>query len=169
MCESLQEAHSLGLVHRDIKPANIHLGRVGLREDFVKVLDFGLVRSTTGPSAESLSNAAGMAAGTPAYMAPEMAHGLQVDGRADLYSLGCVAYFLLTGHLVFEGDTPLQTILQHLQNAPEPPSRRTTSRHPRGAGGIGARVPRQAAGGSAVERGERVPPAGRDSTVGRLS
>ena len=63
--------------------------------------------------------------GTPAYMAPEMAHGLQVDGRADLYSLGCVAYFLLTGHLVFEGDTPLQTILQHLQNAPEPPSRRT--------------------------------------------
>jgi len=126
VCESLQEAHSLGLVHRDIKPANIHLGRVGLREDFVKVLDFGLVRSTTGPSAESLSNAAGMAAGTPAYMAPEMAHGLQVDGRADLYSLGCVAYFLLTGHLVFEGDTPLQTILQHLQNAPEPPSRRTT-------------------------------------------
>jgi eukaryotic-like serine/threonine-protein kinase len=125
VCESLQEAHSLGLVHRDIKPANIHLGRVGLREDFVKVLDFGLVRSTTGPSAESLSNAAGMAAGTPAYMAPEMAHGLQVDGRADLYSLGCVAYFLLTGHLVFEGDTPLQTILQHLQNAPEPPSRRT--------------------------------------------
>jgi serine/threonine protein kinase len=126
VCESLQEAHSLGLVHRDIKPANIHLGRVGLREDFVKVLDFGLVRSTTGPSAESLSGAAGMAAGTPAYMAPEMAHGQQVDGRADLYSLGCVAYFLLTGHLVFEGDTPLQTILQHLQNTPEPPSRRTT-------------------------------------------
>ena len=125
VCESLEEAHSYGLVHRDIKPANIHLGRLGLREDFVKVLDFGLVRSIAGPGEESLTGAAGMTPGTPAYMAPEMAHDRTVDGRADLYSLGCVAYYLLTGHLVFEGDTPLQTILKHLQQAPEPPSRRT--------------------------------------------
>ena len=65
-----------------------------------------------------------MTPGTPAYMAPEMAHDRNVDGRADLYSLGCVAYYLLTGRLVFEGETPLQTILQHVQRAPEPPSRR---------------------------------------------
>jgi eukaryotic-like serine/threonine-protein kinase len=126
VCESLEEAHSYGLVHRDIKPANIHLGRLGLREDFVKVLDFGLVRSMAGPSQESLTDAAGMTPGTPAYMAPELAHDRVVDGRADLYSLGCVAYYLLTGRLVFEGDTPLQTILQHLQQAPVPPSSRTS-------------------------------------------
>jgi serine/threonine-protein kinase len=125
VCESLDEAHSQGLVHRDIKPANIHLGRLGLRKDFVKVLDFGLVRSFAGPSDESLTGAAGMTPGTPAYMAPEMAHDGKVDGRADLYSLGCVAYYLLTGHLVFESETPLQTILKHLQATPEPPSRRT--------------------------------------------
>ena len=125
VCESLEEAHSYGLVHRDIKPANIHLGRLGLHDDFVKVLDFGLVRSIVGPGQDSLTGAAGMTPGTPAYMAPEMAHDRTVDGRADLYSLGCVAYYLLTGKLVFEGETPLQTILKHLQQAPEPPSRRT--------------------------------------------
>jgi serine/threonine-protein kinase len=125
VCESLVEAHSYGLVHRDIKPANIHLGRLGLQEDFVKVLDFGLVRSVDGPSEESLTGAAGMTPGTPAYMAPEMANERTVDGRADIYSLGCVAYYLLTGRLVFEGDTPLQTILKHLQQQPDPPSRVT--------------------------------------------
>jgi serine/threonine-protein kinase len=125
VCESLEEAHSYGLVHRDIKPANIHLGRLGLRQDFVKVLDFGLVRSMAGPSEESLTGAAGLTPGTPAYLAPEMAQERTVDGRADLYSLGCVAYYLLTGHLVFEGDTPLQTILKHLQQPPDPPSQRT--------------------------------------------
>ena len=123
VCESLEEAHSLGLVHRDIKPANIHVGRVGLREDFVKVLDFGLVRSFIGPADESLTGAAGMTPGTPAYMAPEMASDRPVDWRADLYSLGCVAYYLLTAHLVFQGDTPLQTIIKHLQQPAEPPSR----------------------------------------------
>ncbi len=122
VCESLVEAHSYGLVHRDIKPANIHLGRLGLKEDFVKVLDFGLVRSVEGPSEESLTGAAGMTPGTPGYMAPEMANERTVDGRADIYSLGCVAYYLLTGRLVFQGDTPLQTILKHLQQQPEPPS-----------------------------------------------
>ena len=125
VCESLVEAHSYGLVHRDIKPANIHLGRLGLQEDFVKVLDFGLVRSVDGPSEESLTGAPGMTPGTPAYMAPEMANEHTVDGRADIYSLGCVAYYLLTGRLVFEGDTPLQTILKHLQREPEAPSRVT--------------------------------------------
>src|SRR6185503_14835553 len=68
VCESLEEAHAAGLVHRDIKPANIHLGRMGLRYDFAKVLDFGLVKSVTGTSEDSLATAAGLTPGTPAYM-----------------------------------------------------------------------------------------------------
>jgi serine/threonine-protein kinase len=124
-CESLEEAHARGLVHRDIKPANIHLGRLGLRHDFVKVLDFGLVKSMAGASDEhSLATVAGMVMGTPAYMAPEMAFGEAVDGRADIYALGCVAYYLLTGKLVFEADNSLQQVAKHLQNEPVPPSRR---------------------------------------------
>jgi serine/threonine-protein kinase len=126
VCESLDEAHEGGMVHRDIKPANIHIGRVGREHDFVKVLDFGLVKSFAGTSADDpLASVAGMATGTPAYMAPEMVQGEAVDGRADLYSLGCVAYYLLTGHLVFEGETAIQTAVMHLQQEPVPPSRRT--------------------------------------------
>jgi serine/threonine protein kinase len=127
VCDSLEEAHSLGLVHRDIKPANIHLGRVGLRHDFVKVLDFGLVKEVSSVSVEtSLATIPGqMALGTPAYMAPEMALGEPVDGRADIYALGCVAYYLITGQLVFEADKAFQMIAKHLQAAPVPPSQRT--------------------------------------------
>ena len=126
VCESLEEAHDGGLVHRDIKPANIHLGRVGRQEDFVTVLDFGLVKSIESTSGDdSLSGVTNLAPGTPAYMAPEMVHGGAVDGRADLYSLGCVAYFLLTGQLVFEGETAIQTVFMHVQKEPVPPSQRT--------------------------------------------
>ncbi len=125
VCESLEEAHARGLVHRDVKPANIHVGRLGLRHDFVKVLDFGLVKSVPGASGpQSLETAAGMAPGTPAYMAPEMALGRPVDGRADLYALGCVAYYMLTGRLVFDGVTPIETMARHLHDEPVPPSRR---------------------------------------------
>jgi serine/threonine-protein kinase len=126
VCESLEEAHVSGLVHRDIKPANIHVGRVGLRHDFVKVLDFGLVKSVGGAFTEdSMATAAGLTPGTPAYMAPEMALGEKCDGRADLYALGCVAYYLLTGQLVFEAINGLQLITKHLQEPPVPPSQRT--------------------------------------------
>jgi serine/threonine-protein kinase len=126
VCESLEEAHVRGLVHRDIKPANIHVGRLGLRHDFVKVLDFGLVKSIAdGSNGHSLATAEGLTPGTPAYMAPETARGEKVDGRADLYALGCVAYFLLTGRLVFEASTGLQMILRHMQDQPAPPSQRT--------------------------------------------
>ncbi|MFL5404010.1 MAG: serine/threonine-protein kinase [Gemmatimonadales bacterium] len=126
VCESLEEAHASGLVHRDIKPANIHVGRVGLRHDFVKVLDFGLVKSLAGPAGEdSMATAAGLTPGTPAYMAPEIALGEQCDGRADLYALGCVAYYLLTGRLVFDAGSGLQMITKHIQEAPLPPSQRT--------------------------------------------
>jgi tRNA A-37 threonylcarbamoyl transferase component Bud32 len=126
VCESLEEAHVRGLVHRDIKPANIHVGRFGLHHDFVKVLDFGLVKSVSGASSErSLETAAEMTPGTPAYIAPEMALGERVDGRADLYALGCVAYYLLTGHLVFEASTGIQMIARHLHDLPVAPSLRS--------------------------------------------
>jgi hypothetical protein len=126
VCESLEEAHASGLVHRDIKPANIHVGRVGLRHDFVKVLDFGLVKSVEGSlGQDSMATAAGLTPGTPAYMAPEMALGEKCDGRADLYALGCVAYYLLTGQMVFDATSGLQMITKHLQEVPVPPSQRT--------------------------------------------
>lgn len=126
VCESLEEAHASGLVHRDIKPANIHVGRVGLRHDFVKVLDFGLVKSVAGtPTEDSMATAAGLTPGTPAYMAPEMALGETVDGRADLYALGCVAYYLLTGMLVFDAGSGLQMVARHIHEVPVPPSQRT--------------------------------------------
>ena len=126
VCESLEEAHDAGLVHRDIKPANIHLGRVGRQGDFVKVLDFGLVKSVAADGQDSLASVAGLAIGTPAYMAPEMVTGEgQLDGRTDLYSLGCVAYYLLTGELVFAGETAVQTALLHVSQPAVPPSHRT--------------------------------------------
>ena len=104
VCKSLEEAHARGLVHRDIKPANIHLGRLGLVSDFVKVLDFGLVKPASDKSFEySLTTQAGLVMGTPGYMAPEMAISADIDGRADIYALGCVAYYLLTGKQVFVG------------------------------------------------------------------
>lgn len=124
-CESLAEAHEQGLIHRDIKPANIHLGKAGVRYDFVKILDFGLVKSVHQESmADSLATAVGRTPGTPAYMAPEMSLGEKVDGRADIYALGCVGYFLLTGNLVFEASTAFQMVAKHLSNAPVPPSLR---------------------------------------------
>jgi len=126
VCDSLEEAHARGLVHRDIKPANIHLGRLGLLHDYVKVLDFGLVTAATGQLTDMpLSTVVGVVRGTPAYMAPEMATGEPLDGRSDLYSLGCVAYFLLTGRLAFEGETALQMLMRRLQEDPLPPSQRT--------------------------------------------
>jgi serine/threonine-protein kinase len=125
VCDSLEEAHARGLVHRDIKPANIHLGRVGCREDFVKVLDFGLVKTASIGAEPSTATIEGVIMGTPAYMPPEMALGESVDGRTDLYALGCVAYYLLTGAQVFSGDTVLKVITQHLQADPVPPSART--------------------------------------------
>jgi eukaryotic-like serine/threonine-protein kinase len=122
-CESLAEAHEQGLIHRDIKPANIHLGKAGIRHDFVKILDFGLVKSVhQETSNDSLATAVGRTPGTPAYMAPEMSLGESVDGRADIYALGCVGYFLLTGHLVFDATSPFQMVAKHLSNAPVPPS-----------------------------------------------
>ena len=127
-CESLEEAHRVGLVHRDIKPANLHAGRIGLRYDVLKVLDFGLVKAVEKVQSEhSLATEAGLTPGTPSYMAPEIALGEAPDARADIYALGCVAYFLLTGRLVFDADTMLQMIARHLQNDPVAPSERAAT------------------------------------------
>ena len=125
VCDSLQEAHTRGLVHRDIKPANIHVGILGLQHDFVKVLDFGLVKSVTAKASEdSMATAAGLTPGTPAYMAPEMALGEQVDARADIYAVGCVAYYMLTGQVVFEAENAVQILARHMMATPVPPSER---------------------------------------------
>ena len=124
MCDSLEEAHRSGLIHRDIKPSNIYLCALGLQFDFIKVLDFGLVKSMS--SGDSHMTQEGQAAGTPAYMAPEVAMGdRQIDGRSDIYSVGCVAYYLLTGCLVFDESTSTATALAHVQKAPVRPSERT--------------------------------------------
>jgi serine/threonine-protein kinase len=131
VCESLEEAHARGVVHGDIKPANIHVGRLGLHHDFVKVLDFGLVRLVSGAqSGQSLDGATAMMPGTPSYMAPELVLGELVDGRADIYAVGCVAYYLLTGRLVFEAEHMLQMVVKHVEAQPVPPSERAGQRIP---------------------------------------
>jgi serine/threonine-protein kinase len=127
VCHSLADAHARGLVHRDIKPANIYACRLGLEFDFIKVLDFGLVKiKDRAADMESLATMDHTTSGTPAYMAPEAIMGdADVDRRADVYALGCVAYYLLTGQLVFEADSPMKMFVQHLQAEPVPPSQRT--------------------------------------------
>jgi len=133
VCHSLADAHARGLVHRDVKPANIYVCRMGLEYDFVKVLDFGLVKfNRLGSSTDVLETIDRATTGTPAYMAPEIILGdVDVDRRADVYALGCVAYYLLTGQLVFEADTPMQMLMQHLRTDPVPPSQRTELPIPR--------------------------------------
>ncbi len=132
VCHSLADAHARGLVHRDIKPANIYVCRMGLDYDFVKVLDFGLVKFKGATEDQTLMTANNATSGTPAYMAPEVILGnSDVDRRADVYALGCVAYFLLTGQLVFEADTPIKMLMHHVQTPPTPPSARTELPIPR--------------------------------------
>ena len=123
VCHSLGEAHARGMVHRDIKPANIFSSRLGPDCDFVKVLDFGLVKQTSDLNESTALTGLGVAAGTPAFMAPEVAMSkADVDPRADIYAVGCVAYWLLTGEVVFKRDTSLATVLAHVRDTPDPPS-----------------------------------------------
>jgi eukaryotic-like serine/threonine-protein kinase len=115
---ALGEAHEHGLVHRDIKPANILLGPRGGEPDVAKVLDFGLVRAIR---MESRVTNADIAMGTPQFMSPEAMKAPQtVDGRSDLYSLGAVAYYLLTGHNVFDGQSALEICGHHMHTLPRP-------------------------------------------------
>lgn len=127
-CDSLAEAHEAGMIHRDVKPANLFVCKLGVRYDHVKVLDFGLVALSRRQQAQTdvRLTGTGFVVGTPAFMAPEQAEGKEgVDARADIYSLGCLAYWLLTGRLVFEQDTPVRMLIDHLKTPPEPPSRKS--------------------------------------------
>ncbi|MEO0324637.1 MAG: serine/threonine-protein kinase, partial [Myxococcota bacterium] len=120
---ALAEAHGVGLIHRDVKPANVMLARVPGTPDVPKVLDFGLVKDVEDDAAPEVS-ATGEITGTPQYMAPEAITGASVDGRSDLYALGAVGYFLLTGTHLFEARTVVEVCSHHLHSAPEPPSER---------------------------------------------
>lgn len=113
-CLSLAEAHAFGLVHRDIKPANLMVCRGLSAPDFVKVLDFGLVKVTQEPSQEGGNGVAG----TPSFIPPEQVLAKKIDGRADLYGLGCVAYWLLTGQRVFEAKSAADYFDMHLHQRP---------------------------------------------------
>jgi serine/threonine protein kinase len=122
------------MVHRDIKPANIFICRYGRETDFVKVLDFGLVKRVGRqlPQEPELTDV-GSFAGTPTYAAPEAIVGDRdaVDPRSDIYSLGCVAYWLLTGHTVFEAPSSLAMLVQHVREKPDAPSRHSEFEVPR--------------------------------------
>lgn len=124
VCGSLFEAHSLGLVHRDIKPANIMLNRRGGVPDLVKVLDFGLVKAIDEARKGQATSSGGLT-GTPLYMSPEaIQRPDSVDARGDLYAVGAVGYFLLTGTPVFRSESVVELCRQHVLQAPEPPSER---------------------------------------------
>ncbi|HXZ28968.1 MAG TPA: protein kinase [Terriglobales bacterium] len=124
---ALGAAHRLGITHRDIKPDNILLVTQPDSSDLVKVLDFGIAKVREGAfdtGAGYTATQTGMVVGTPQYISPEQAmgkHGQEVDGRADLYSLGVVLYEMITGQLPFESDTPMGMLLHHIQTAPRPP------------------------------------------------
>lgn len=126
-CDSLADAHDRGLIHRDIKPANLFTCRRGRDFDFIKVLDFGLVKSVTdGGATITQLTGTNATSGTPGFMAPEMVTGeAPVDGRADIYALGCVGYWLLSGLLVFNGKSPMSILVQHVKEAAPPVSTRT--------------------------------------------
>jgi serine/threonine protein kinase len=127
---SLAEAHAAGLIHRDIKPGNILVVDRGGIADLVKVVDFGLVKEVNASARDGSASAAALTqaeviTGTPLYMAPESLTAPEtVDGRADLYALGAVGYWLLTGTHVFRGQSIVEVCAHHLHSLPEPPSAR---------------------------------------------
>ncbi len=126
VCESLAEAHASGLIHRDIKPANIFVTDRGGVPDMVKVLDFGLVRPVLSPDGAAVDAAdREIMAGTPSYMSPEaVENAANTDARSDLYSVGAVGYYLLTGQNVFDGETIAEICRKRMEEKPVPPTAR---------------------------------------------
>jgi serine/threonine-protein kinase len=124
VCRSLAEAHSKGIIHRDLKPDNLFISDVDDSHDFVKVLDFGVAKLVDDKSAGSLTQTH-MLLGTPKYMAPEQAMSRGVDARSDLYSLGVIAYEMLTGASPFRGEA--MAVLYKQVNEPPPPMREIAS------------------------------------------
>ena len=121
LCDALQEAHQHGIVHRDIKPSNILMAIDENGEETAKIADFGIAKPS--PSERALNPSlthTGSILGSPAYMSPEQCMGTATDERTDIYSLGCVMYETLTGRSPFAADTPVKSILSHLEQNPEP-------------------------------------------------
>jgi serine/threonine protein kinase len=122
VCDALGEAHAAGLIHRDIKPGNIYAARRGGEYDFVKLLDFGLVKGVARSDQPGISRAETVV-GSPLYMSPEQSLNVHTsDVRADIYSLGAVAYFLVVGHPPFVAENPLEVLISHARDAVQPPS-----------------------------------------------
>jgi serine/threonine-protein kinase len=119
-CDALTESHRLDLLHRDLKPANIFAAVRGGHYDVVKLLDFGLAKPMHNLDEAGLTQE-GSITGSPLFMSPEQATGdREPDVRSDIYSLGAVMYFLLTGRPPFEYDRPLKVIIAHSHEAPQP-------------------------------------------------
>jgi serine/threonine-protein kinase len=125
---ALVEVHEKGLIHGDLKPSNIILCRQGARDDVPKVLDFGLVKELGDAASSEAHTMSDVLTGTPLYMSPEaIARPDSIDARSDLYALGAVAYYLLTGEHVFVGNTVIEICSLHLHEPPVPPSQRLGS------------------------------------------
>lgn len=120
ICDALEEAHSVGLIHRDIKPANIVLTREGGDYDVAKLLDFGLALDTEECQSGERLTQDGKITGSPLTMAPEQVLGEKLDARADIYALGCTAYYMLAGHHVFDAPSPREMMLRHVKDEPVP-------------------------------------------------
>ena len=119
ICRALREAHSVGVVHRDLKPANIFLVEHGDEADFVKVLDFGLVKNVSENRGEDLTQT-GLFMGSPKYMAPEQIRGDEVDARTDIYGLGIILYEMITGKVPFDYPNSVNILMAHVSEAPPP-------------------------------------------------
>ncbi|MEC8023651.1 MAG: serine/threonine-protein kinase, partial [Myxococcota bacterium] len=117
VCKSLAEAHQVGIIHRDLKPDNIFITDVYGERDFVKVLDFGIAKSTDTEGQESLTQT-GFICGTPRYLSPEQAMGKPIDARSDLYSVGVMLYEMLSGHPPFAAATPIALVMKHIHEPP---------------------------------------------------
>jgi serine/threonine protein kinase len=122
-CAALSEAHDAGVVHRDVKPDNLFVCRMGDEPDFLKMLDFGIAK-IEGAEEDATVTRAGWVHGTPAYMSPEVCNGLRADARSDVYSLGAVLYFLLTGTPPFTAATAAAVMVAHVKDVPDKPSAR---------------------------------------------
>jgi eukaryotic-like serine/threonine-protein kinase len=124
VCSALAEAHEQNVIHRDLKPENIMVEDRRGQKDFVKVLDFGIAKIQDPGEGQQQLTQAGMVCGTPEYMSPEQARGLQLDPRSDIYALGVVMYQLAVGELPFVADTPIGIVTKHILEKPVPPRER---------------------------------------------